>query len=216
MLILNDVDLCRKKLIGARDFFPCTQQQDTKHFCKKEVFFRCTFFKHTTALSRRFFSESECVYVVLILFPFVYVSVFCFMLFFTFAVFVFNGGRDRLVFLVFLLFFLLSRWYFIPFYPFQPKFCCFLSLSTVLFFFPHLASCDREQITVLLPSYLPKSIYIYPFFPNFFSPRDQPRARSGLFSLCVFFCGLPPPLLLLLFLLLHHLRAARIYSSSSF
>lgn len=78
MLILNDVDLCRKKLIGARDFFPCTQQQDTKHFCKKEVFFSVHFFQtHNSAFSAFFFLRvSVCMWFW-----------FCFLLF-TFLCFV--------------------------------------------------------------------------------------------------------------------------------
>lgn len=136
---------------------------------------------------------------------FVYVSVLCvFYALLHFCCFVFDGNRDRLVFLVFLLFFLLSRWYFIPFYPFQPKFCCFLSPSTVFssIFFPHLASCDRERITVLLP-YLPKSIYIYPFFqtsssshyPPFHSPRPTARtfrvvlSFSACLRVCMYVCN---------------------------
>lgn len=113
MLILNDVDLLiEKKLIGARArFFPCTQQQDTKHSCKTVVIvFTVHFFKHTTALSRRS-SESECVCVVL-----VFVSIcscFC-VVFYAFlhfccfcSVFVCDGVRDRLVFLVFFVVFCL-------------------------------------------------------------------------------------------------------------
>lgn len=132
-----------------------------------------------------------------------------------FCCFVFDGSRDRLVLLVFCCFFLLSRWYFIPFYPFQPKFCCFLSLSTVFIsiFFPHLASCDRERITVLLyscPTFQNLSIFILFFqtssssrYPPFHSPR--PTARTfrvvlsfsacvcGCMYVCVILCGPSPP-----------------------
>lgn len=139
----------------------------------------------------------------------------CFMLFFTFVVLCLMVEEIDLFFLCFCCFFLLSRWYFIPFYPFQPKFCCFLSLSTVFIsiFFPHLASCDRERITVLLyscPTFQNLSIFILFFqtssssrYPPFHSPR--PTARTfrvvlsfsacvcGCMYVCVILCGPSPP-----------------------
>lgn len=109
LLVINvDSERCwfvsKKKLIGARDFFPAHNNNETQNtFAKRSFVFTVHFFKHTTALSRRS-SESECVCGS----DFIYVSVLCvFYALLHFCCFVFDGNRDRLVFLVFLLFFCL-------------------------------------------------------------------------------------------------------------
>lgn len=92
-----------KKLIGARDFFPAHNNNETQNtFAKRSFVFTVHFFKHTTALSRRS-SESECVCVVLILFMFL--CCVCFMLCFTFVVLCLMVIEIDLFFLCFCCFF---------------------------------------------------------------------------------------------------------------
>lgn len=93
----------KKKLIGARDFFPAHNNNETQNtFAKRNFVFTVHFFKHTTALSRRS-SESECVCVVLILFMFL--CCVCFMLCFTFVVLCLMVIEIDLFFLCFCCFF---------------------------------------------------------------------------------------------------------------
>lgn len=177
-----------------------TTTRHKTHLQKEVLFLRCTF----SNTQQRFLGVLLRVSVCVVLILFMFLCCVCFMLCFTFVVLCLMVIEIDLFFLCFCCFFLLSRWYFIPFYPFQPKFCCFLSPSTVFssIFFPQLASCDRERITVLLP-YLPKSIYIYPFFqtsssshyPPFHSPRPTARtfrvvlSFSACLRVCMYVCN---------------------------
>lgn len=182
-----------------------------KTHLQKEVFLRCTFSNTQQRFLGVLLRVSVCVCGSDFVFFCLCFCVACFMLFFTFVVLCLMVLEIDLFFLCFCCFFLLSRWYFIPFYPFQPKFCCFLSLSTVFIsiFFPHLASCDRERITVLLyscPTFQNLSIFI--LFSKLLHPPAIPfplpattfrvvlsfsACVCGCMYVCVILCGPSPP-----------------------
>lgn len=127
----------------ARDFFPAHNNKTQNTVCRKSYnsFVTVHFIKHTRQLGFLgvLLRVSVCVcgsdFFVFCL-CFCVLCVLCFsslLLFFVLFLCLMVIEID-LFFLCFCCF-LLSRCYFIPFYPFQPKFCCFLSLSTVFLLF---------------------------------------------------------------------------------
>lgn len=180
-----------------------TTTRHKTHLQKEVLFLRCTF----SNTQQRFLGVLLRVSVCVVLILFMFLCCVCFMLCFTFVVLCLMVIEIDLFFLCFCCF-LLSRWYFIPFYPFQPKFCCFLSPSTV-FSFPIWRPATVNELLFFFPTFQNLSIFIlfskllHPPTTPLSTPRDQPRARSGLFSpslpafvcvcMCVILCGPSPP-----------------------